>query len=339
MTIPSASKKLVTVYGATGAQGGSVVRSLLQNTEFAVRAITRNASSTAAQNLTALGAEVVQADGWNKSQVQEAFSGSWAAFLNTNSEDPMFMNDNGPTEFDLGKLIIDGIVESGSVEHLVYSSAVSTSAFTQGEVAAKAAEMKSRVEKYAIGTGYFKSVCPVYAGWYMELFNNTDFARVFGGFPKFPDDEGYLTLSTPRWGAKTDMPVPWVAVEKDFGDIVHGVLLAPERYNGKVIPALSDASSFPQVVDAFQSATGKNVRYVRQAKWDMFGAGIPELEDQRRLFHFGELTNGKYFGDEPTSTTVPAHLKAEAAKAKDKGANDEAELLTLNQWFQSGFRQ
>lgn len=83
------AKKLVTVYGATGAQGGSVARSLLQNPGFAVRAITRNASSTAAQKLKALGAELVQADGWNKSQVQEAFTGSWAAFVNTNSEDPV----------------------------------------------------------------------------------------------------------------------------------------------------------------------------------------------------------------------------------------------------------
>lgn len=54
----------------------------------------------------------------------------------------MFMSDDGPTEFDLGKTIIDGIVESGSVDHLVYSSAVSTSTFSQGEAAAKAAESK-----------------------------------------------------------------------------------------------------------------------------------------------------------------------------------------------------
>lgn len=64
----------------------------------------------------------------------------------------MFMNDNGPTEFDLGKLIIDGIVESGSVEHLVYSSAVSTSAFTQGEVAAKAAESKPSIPHLLLHT-------------------------------------------------------------------------------------------------------------------------------------------------------------------------------------------
>lgn len=71
----------------------------------------------------------------------------------------------------------------------------------------------------------------------------------------------------------------------------------------------------------------------------MFGAGIPQLEDQRRLFYFGQLTNGKYFGDEPTSTTISADLKAQAAKAKGNGAGHEVELLTLDKWFRAGFGQ
>lgn len=81
--------KLITVFGATGNQGSSVCRSLAQNPEFKVRAITRNPQSDASRQLSALGVEIVSADGWNSEQMVEAFRGSWGAFINTNSFDPV----------------------------------------------------------------------------------------------------------------------------------------------------------------------------------------------------------------------------------------------------------
>ena len=44
-----AEKRLITVFGATGQVGGSVAEYLLQDGTFAVRAVTRNADSAAAQ--------------------------------------------------------------------------------------------------------------------------------------------------------------------------------------------------------------------------------------------------------------------------------------------------
>ena len=56
--------KLLTVFGATGNQGGSVVKEVLAHPklskEFKVRAVTRNPSSAAAQELSRRGVEVVQ---------------------------------------------------------------------------------------------------------------------------------------------------------------------------------------------------------------------------------------------------------------------------------------
>jgi len=56
-------KKILVVFGATGIQGGSVIRSILGDevtaSQFAVRAVTRDASKSTAQDLVAQGAEVV----------------------------------------------------------------------------------------------------------------------------------------------------------------------------------------------------------------------------------------------------------------------------------------
>ena len=85
------SQKLITVYGATGTQGGSVVASLLQNKTscFTSRGVTRNPESEKAKALSEQGIEVVKADGFVKEQVVEAFRGSWGVFVNTNSDDPV----------------------------------------------------------------------------------------------------------------------------------------------------------------------------------------------------------------------------------------------------------
>src|SRR5258706_1524405 len=62
-SVAMADKKIIAVVGATGAQGGGVARAILadKNSEFAVRPITRDASSEAAKAFRTEGAEVVEA--------------------------------------------------------------------------------------------------------------------------------------------------------------------------------------------------------------------------------------------------------------------------------------
>jgi len=104
-TMPAS--KLVTVYGATGVQGGSVVSSLLQNKtgDFSVRAISRNPESDKAKGLASRGVEVVKGDGFSKEQMLEAFKGSWAAFVNTNSTDPVRASSRPSTPKPRDKLL------------------------------------------------------------------------------------------------------------------------------------------------------------------------------------------------------------------------------------------
>lgn len=67
-----AEKKIIAVMGATGAQGGGLVRAILRDKAggFAARAITRNAGSDKAKALAQAGAEVVAADAGDEASLQ-----------------------------------------------------------------------------------------------------------------------------------------------------------------------------------------------------------------------------------------------------------------------------
>src|SRR3970282_1883677 len=80
-----ADKKIIAVVGATGAQGGGLVRAILGDTSsgFAVRALTRDVNSEKAQELAKLGAEVVKADLDSGPSLRAAFDGAYGAFCVT----------------------------------------------------------------------------------------------------------------------------------------------------------------------------------------------------------------------------------------------------------------
>src|SRR3970040_914527 len=78
-------KKIIAVVGATGTQGGGLVRAILGDSSggFAVRALTRDVDSEKAQELAKLGAEVVQADLDSGPSLRAAFDGAYGAFCVT----------------------------------------------------------------------------------------------------------------------------------------------------------------------------------------------------------------------------------------------------------------
>ena len=130
---------IIAVFAATGNQGGSVARSLLQNQSFRVRAITRNPSSESSLTLASSGAMIIQADGFHREAMLAAFQGAWGAFVNTNSDDKIWRDPDAPTEFDLGKKIIDAAADAG-VKHLVFSSGPPCAEMTGGKVRMNAME-------------------------------------------------------------------------------------------------------------------------------------------------------------------------------------------------------
>jgi uncharacterized protein YbjT (DUF2867 family) len=79
-------KKIIAVVGATGAQGGGLVRAILNDpgSGFAARALTRDVSSDKAKTLTGLGAEVVAANLDDVESLKRAFAGAYGVFCLTN---------------------------------------------------------------------------------------------------------------------------------------------------------------------------------------------------------------------------------------------------------------
>jgi uncharacterized protein YbjT (DUF2867 family) len=73
--------RIVSIIGATGTQGGSVVSALLSEGTFVPRAITRDDASDAAQKLKARGVEVVQVDSTDPESITNSIKGSEAVFL------------------------------------------------------------------------------------------------------------------------------------------------------------------------------------------------------------------------------------------------------------------
>ncbi|KAJ5664872.1 uncharacterized protein N7477_007320 [Penicillium maclennaniae] len=309
--------KTITVFGATGNQGGSVLRSLLENPDFKTRGITRNPESAASKALSARGVEMVQADGFNFEEMIAAFRGSWGAFVNINSDDKIFANNTGPTEFDMGKTIVDAAAHAG-VQHFVFSSGPPCTEMTDGRIQMKAMDMKYKIEKYARDLGTFKSVNPVGAGWFLENFLGKEAAPV-----------------VPYWGGEEN--VPWLSISDDFGDIVQGIFLDPMRWDGHFVHGVSHICSFEQIVADFQEVSGQKSRFVPiLPSWEAFDThGIHELEDVKLMFGFTQTTGGKYFAD-PTECHTASELKK--ATALTLGWSESRyELVTAREWFSARF--
>jgi hypothetical protein len=109
---------------------------------------------------------------------------------------------------------------------------------------------KNAIGEYAKSRGAFKAVVIVGAGWYFENFLSRELAPIFGGFPYIPSEDGTFLLRVPKWGGKEE--VPFTSIGDDFGDIVHGVFLEPEKWTGQVVQGVSDIKSFSEVVAAFE---------------------------------------------------------------------------------------
>jgi uncharacterized protein YbjT (DUF2867 family) len=146
------SPKFVLVTGATGSQGGAVIRALLSQGQQ-VRGLTRNSSSPAAEQLSRQGVEVVTGDFTDQDSLVRAARGVDAIFTMTT---PFEEGVTGETE--QGIAITDAAKAAG-VGHLVYSSVASADRATS----IPHFDSKYMVEKYIVSSGVPHTIiAPVY---------------------------------------------------------------------------------------------------------------------------------------------------------------------------------
>jgi uncharacterized protein YbjT (DUF2867 family) len=112
-------RKLIVVAGATGAQGGGLVRAILADPKggFAVRALTRDVNSPKARALAELGAVVVAADVDNEASMRRAFAGAYGAYCVT-----FFWDHFSPEREQKEARIMAAAARAANLKHVVWST-------------------------------------------------------------------------------------------------------------------------------------------------------------------------------------------------------------------------
>ena len=149
--------KTVTILGALGNQGKSVVQSFLDDGTFHIRAVTRSVDSEAAKSLQTQGVEVVSGNTKDPESLTAAFTGADIAFVVVNFWDPEIMSK----ELELTKSIMD-VAKKAGVKHVIYSSLADVEQVSNGALDVPHFTMKSKAFDYAktLGFEYVTAVEP-----------------------------------------------------------------------------------------------------------------------------------------------------------------------------------
>jgi len=240
-------KPLIVVSGATGAQGGSVVNSLLATGHYKVRGLTRKPDSDKAKALKSKGVEVFKCDLSNKDEVRKALKDADIAWIVTNFWDPSIVGQDPNEEERQGKMIADVVKEEG-VNWLIYSSLPDTT--TESEE--KYPNIihfagKHRVEQYIRKLGIPNSTF-VYLGFYSQNLG------VF--VPMTQNENGEIEVAIPYLDENDKLPM--IDAENDTGPIVAKIIEeGPEKWNGKKVPVAAEYATLKSIVDSLTKVTGK----------------------------------------------------------------------------------
>src|SRR5438552_16813014 len=143
------TKKIITVIGGTGAQGGGVVEGLLASGQFKVRVVSRNPASKSAAALAKRGVEVVKGDLLEPSSLRAAFDGAYGAFVVTNFWDPTQM----PRETEIGIAAVQE-AKAAAVQHLIWSTLPDAEKLSGGRLKLPHFTGKARVDAAVEAAGF-----------------------------------------------------------------------------------------------------------------------------------------------------------------------------------------
>ncbi len=267
------NEKMIAVTGATGQQGGAIARKLLAD-GWKVRALTRDANKPAAQQLAAMGAEIVPGDMDNPRELEAAFAGASRIFSVQNYWLPDVGFDG---EIRQGKNVADAAKAAG-VQHLVYSS-VGAAHRGAGQ---KHFESKWIIEQYLHSLGLPYTILRPAA--FMENFNWSRPAILGGTFV--------------GRGLRPEKEVQTIAVE-DIAVFAALAFADPKEYIGKTIELAGDEETEAETAATFGKVIG---RPVILAKPTTGGGNFRRNEDEMKAMF-------TFFNGEGYDADIPALRK------------------------------
>src|SRR5436190_12425979 len=245
-----ATKKIITIFGATGAQGGGLASAILNdaNSEFAVRAVTRNVNSEKAKKLAQLGAEVVAADVDHPDTVQQALEGAYGAYFVT------FLCDHYSPEKEIEQAkVFANAAKKATIKHAIWSTLEDTREF----IPLHDDRMPTLNEKYKVphfdgkgeGDKFFTQAGVPTTFFYPSFY--WDNFIYFGAGPKKGAD-GKLALTLPIGEAK----LGGIAAD-DIGKCAYGIFKKGRRLIGKKVGVAGEHLTGQQMADALTKALGQ----------------------------------------------------------------------------------
>ena len=274
-----AEKKIVAVVGATGAQGGGLVRAILsdKNAGFTVRAITRDVQSDKAKGLAALGTEVVAADLDSPESLKKAFAGAYGAFCLTN-----FWEHFSPEkELVQAKGQAQAAKDTG-VQHVIRSTLEDTRKWVplsdnrmptlMGKYKVPHFDAKGEADAEFTKLGLPTTLLLTSFYW--------DNLIHFGMGPKKGPD-GTLAFTLPT----DDKKLPGIAAE-DIGKCALGIFKKGREYIGRTVGVAGEHLTATQMAAALTKALGQTVRYNAVTPEMYRGFGFAGAEDLGNMFQF-----------------------------------------------------
>ncbi|HEY1952634.1 MAG TPA: NmrA/HSCARG family protein [Gemmatimonadaceae bacterium] len=272
-------KKIIAVVGATGAQGGGLVRAILKDKTggFAARAITRDPKSDKARALADAGAEVVAADVDDAKSLKKAFTGAHGAFCVT-----FFWAHFKPEkELSQARNMATAAKDAG-VHHVIWS----TLEDTRKSIPLTDNRMPTLLGKYKVPHSDAKGEAN---DIFTELGVPTTFLLTsfywdnfiyFGMGPKKGAD-GKLAITLPMGTKK----LASIAAE-DIGKAAYAIFEKGDEMIGKTLGIAGGHLSGAQMAKSLTKALGQEVKYNAVTPEVFRGFGFPGADDLGNMFQF-----------------------------------------------------
>jgi uncharacterized protein YbjT (DUF2867 family) len=282
-------KKIIAVVGATGAQGGGLVRAILNDKDggFSARAITRDASSAAARELASLGAEVVEADVDNEASLRDAFAGAYGAFCVTFYWAHMTPDKEIEQAGNMARA-----AKVAGLSHVIWS----TLDDTRKRVPLGDDRMPTLMGKYKVPHFDAKGEADqifrdlgVPTTFLLTSFYWDNFIHFGMGPKKGPD--GTLAITMPMG----DKKLPGIAAA-DIGGAAYGIFKKGTEYIGKTVGISGGHLSGGEMAASLTKALGREVRYNEVSPETYRGFGFPGADDLGNMFQFKRDFNDEYCG-------------------------------------------